>query len=290
MSFDLVIGDRYPSSWSLRGWLLFEKFNIEHKLHHVSFIDDRLVEEQMPEFAPAKTVPTVRTPEGVIVGDSLAIAEELASRYPDAGILPKDPAARAVARFLMSEMHSGFGDLRNDCPMNLRVAYSETSPSDEVKKDLARLEKIWAYARKTVGSEGPWLCGEYGAVDAFFAPVAARIAGYGLTVGPDAAAYVKAHLADPAFRRWRAMGMIKGAHLPWYERDYPQVNWPGPTPILATNAEGPSENTLCPYSRLPVTHFLSIDGCVFGFCNEFCRDKTRPDPAAWPAFMGIYQS
>ena len=64
MSFDLVIGDRYPSSWSLRGWLLFEKFNIEHKLHHVSFINDRLVEEQMPEFAPAKTVPTVRTPEG----------------------------------------------------------------------------------------------------------------------------------------------------------------------------------------------------------------------------------
>jgi len=290
VDFELVIGDRYTSSWSLRGWLLFEKFGIKNRLRHVTFADDRSVAEQMPEFSPAKTVPAMRTPEGVVVGDSLAIAEELASRYPDAGILPKDPAARSVARFLMAEMHVGFGDLRTDCPMNLRVAYRDIAVPNGVKNDVRRLEKLWSYARRTTGAKGPWLCGNYGAVDAFFAPVAARIAGYSLDVGPEAAAYVAAHLDDTAFRRWRAMGLVKGANLPWYERDHTQIFWPGPTPLAATNAKGPSENSTCPYSGQEVTDFLSIEGRVFGFCNAFCRDKTRADPTAWPAFMNIYQS
>ncbi len=122
---------------------------------------------------------------------------------------------------------------------------------------------------------GPWLCGAYSAADVFFAPVATRIATYNLPVGKDAAAYVAAHLAHPSFRRWRAMGLVDGADQEFYRRDYPRRPWPGPKPRAARAVDaGPSENALCPYGEKPVTHFLALDGRIFGFCNAFCRDKT----------------
>lgn len=286
MTYDLIIGDYAYSSWSLRGWLLLHRFGIPAKQHLVDF-NAGSVRDQMPEFAPAKTVPTIRTPDGAIVSESLAIAEELASRHPEAGFWPSDPKARAIARNLTAEMASGFGALRGDCPMNMRAAYTSFVPSDAVKIDLRRLEEIWAHARSQPQITGPWLCGVYSAVDAFYAPVAARIAGYGLQVSTDAAAYVNAHLNDPAFRRWRAMGLVHGDDLEWYRRDYDRGAWPGPTPLGATACDGPSENASCPYSGDPVTHFLSLGNRVFGFCNAFCRDKTAADPEAWPTFMAL---
>lgn len=290
MTYTLLIGDRAYSSWSLRGWLLFEAFGIPVRTRMLPFDGDP-VAEQAHAIAPgAKTVPTMIAEDGSIVGDSLAIAEELASRHPDAGIWPKDPRARATARWLAAEMHSGFSDLRNECPMNMRAAYVAAPVSDAVHADLARIADIWARARATHGDGGPWLCGAFSAADVFFAPVAARIAGYGLEVPQDAAAYVAAHLADPAFRRWRAMGLAAGNDLPWYARDYAQTGWPGPEPLAAVAADGPSENGACPYSGKPVTDFLKIGGRVFGFCNPFCRDKTIADPLAWPGFVDIYET
>jgi glutathione S-transferase len=287
MTYELIIGDRAYSSWSLRGWLLFEAFGIDRTTALLDFSLDS-VADQLAAYAPAKTVPTLRTPEGAILSDSLSIAEELASRHPNAGLWPSEPLARATARNLVAEMHAGFGALRTDCPMNLRVAYGDFRPSDAVQVDLRRLKVIWAHARATCKPDGPWLCGDYSAADAFFAPVAARIAGYGLSVSAPAQAYVQAHLADPAFRRWRAMGLVRGADLPWYGRDDAQVAWPGPAPLLASAiATGPSENTMCPYSGDPVTDFLSLDGRTFGFCNAFCRDKTQADPLVWPAFAAL---
>lgn len=172
--------------------------------------------------------------------------------------------------------------------MSLRVCYSDASPSDAVLANLARLEQIWSNARAQRTSDGPWLLGDYSAADAFFAPVAGRIAGYSLPIGEQGAAYVAAHLADPAFRRWRAMGLVHGPDLPRYRKDYPQTNWPGPTPRTAKAVEtGPSENDACPYSGKKPTHFLQMDGRTFGFCNPFCRDKTIADPEAWPAFMAL---
>ncbi len=226
MTYDLVLGDYAYSSWSLRGWLLFEKFDIPHRVTMVDFSKGGSLAEQMPDFAPAKTVPTMRTEDGVVVPDSAAMAEELASRHPDLNIWPKDPNARAVARVLVSEMHSGFASLRNDCPMNLRVSYQDSKPSDAVLADLKRLEDIWAWARKASNAQGPWLCGAYSAADAFFAPVAARVAGYNLPMGKEAMDYVNAHLNDPAFQKWRAIGLTTGPELPWYQKDYPQRDWP----------------------------------------------------------------
>jgi glutathione S-transferase len=175
-------------------------------------------------------VPALRIAGGgadILVWDSLAIAETLAERYTDIGFWPTNPAARGLARSLAAEMHSSFGALRGACPMNIRRAYAGFEASEAVRADLARIEALWALARSG-RAEGPWLFGDYTAADAFFAPVATRITTYGLPVGPEAAAYVAAHLADPAFVEWRAMGLADPVVQPHYEFDLPERPWPGP--------------------------------------------------------------
>jgi glutathione S-transferase len=99
-------------------------------------------------------------------------------------------------------------------------------------------------------------------------------------------AYVDAHLADPAFRRFRAMGLVRARTCRGTPRTTPAAL---ARPRTAPRPRGgrPSENAACPYSGKPVTHFLEMDGRTFGFCNAFCRDKTMADPEAWPAFMAI---
>ncbi|MEM9582814.1 MAG: glutathione S-transferase [Pseudomonadota bacterium] len=291
MTYDLYLGDRAYSSWSLRGWLLFEKFGIPCKSHFVDFSDPKGIAAQMADVAPARTVPTLRLEDGTVISESLAIAEEVASRHPESGLWPADPSARAIARNLASEMHAGFVALREDCPMNLRVAYHNVPVSDAVEADLRRLEDIWDRARDACRPDGPWLAGEYSIADVFYAPVATRIAGYGLNVSASAAAYVEAHLSDLAFRRWRAMSFAKGAELDWYKRDHGQTAWPGPETIPAHPVNtGTAENSACPYSGKEPTHLGNFDGRIFGFCNAFCRDKTVADAAAWPAFMALYDS
>lgn len=289
MTYDLILGNYAYSSWSLRGWLFFERFGIPHKTEMVDFKLGN-VPDQMPGWAPARTVPAMRTPEGAVVTDSLAIAEELATRHPDAGLWPDDAAARATARSLAAEMHSGFTALRGECPMNVRLSYKDVTPSDSVRLDLRRLEDIWDHARDVCAPVGPWLCGDYSIADVFYAPVAARIAGYGLDVSESAQAYVNAHLSDPAFRRWRAMGLVHGPVLNRYNKPFATQPWPGPVPLAAQAVDAPPVNATCPYSGQASTHMLELDGQVFGFCNAFCRDKTVADPEAWPAFVALRAS
>jgi glutathione S-transferase len=124
MTYDLAIGDRAYSSWSLRGWLLFDAFGIPVRTRSARLYSDELP-TLLREFHPARTAPALRLPDGTVVMESLAIAEELASRHPEAGLWPEDPRARAVARSLAAEMHAGFQFLRSQCPMNLRVSYAE---------------------------------------------------------------------------------------------------------------------------------------------------------------------
>jgi glutathione S-transferase len=289
-TYDLVIGDRSYSSWSLRGWLFFDAFGIPVTTHPARLYTDELP-LLLQAYPPARTAPTMRTPEGSVVPETIAIAEELATRHPEAGLWPTDPHARATARVLAAEMHAGFVALRSYCPMNLRVSYTGCQPPPEVLADLARLETLWAWARQTTGSTTPWLCGAYSAADAFFAPVATRIATYNLPVGPEVMLYVNAHLAHPSFRRWRAHGLVEGADQDYYRRDYPRRDWPGPVRLPARAVDGTeAENTACPYSGALVSHVLELYGRRFGFCNALCRDKTVADPEAWPKFMALYHS
>ncbi len=288
MTYDLIIGDYAYSSWSLRGWLLFDRFGLPCRISQVTFKKGG-VPEQIPDWAPARTVPAVRTPEGGLLTDTIAIAEELATRHPDARLWPQDPRARATARSLSAEMHAGFPALRDECPMNLRLGYRGVTPSAAVEADLRRLEVIWDHARALTGAHGPWLCGAYSIADAFYAPVAARIAGYGLAVSATAQTYVQAHLSDPAFRRWRAMALVHGEVLDRYSKPFETGAWPGPAPLDAREIDGTPENANCPYSGKPSTHMMEMDGRIFGFCNAFCRNKTLADPAAWPDFMALLQ-
>ncbi|MFN6951353.1 MAG: glutathione S-transferase, partial [Albidovulum sp.] len=167
------------------------------------------------------------------------------------------------------------------------ASYLGFIPGAAALGDLSRIETLWARAKGRFGAGGPWLFGRYTVVDAFFAPVATRIATYDLPVSTETLEYVKAHLSDPAFRRWRAMGEAERRIQPSYVRSHPQRAWPGPAPRRAALAEGPSANDACPYCGEPVTAFLEVDGRIWGFCNAFCRDKTLADPEAWPAFMAM---
>jgi glutathione S-transferase len=287
MSYELFIGDRTFSSWSLRGWLMFEQFGIPVKTNVVGLYSGTLAKD-LAALTPAKLVPTLRIDGDIIVGETLAMAETLAERHPDANMWPSDPAARALARWLTSEMHAGFHALRRDCPMQLLHQYKGFTAAPEVQADLNRITELWALARSKYGADGPWLFGQYSLADAFYAPVAARIAGYGLPVSDLAQDYVNTTLADPAFRRWRAMGLTKSYDPVPYAMDLPTRAWLGPSPLPAHAIEtGAPENDTCPYSGKEITHLANFDGRIFGFCNAFCRDKTVKDPLAWPKFAAL---
>ena len=146
MTYDLLIGDKSYSSWSLRGWLLFEKFNVPFRSHLTELYDPRFA-ETLKDWTPSRSVPTVRTPDGGIWTDSFAIAEGLAEAHPDRGYWPGSPQARALARSITAEMHSGFGALRGACPMNLRLQWQGFAPNEAVLADLARIEVLWSAAR-----------------------------------------------------------------------------------------------------------------------------------------------
>jgi glutathione S-transferase len=211
--YDLVIGDRAYSSWSLRGWLLFDAFGLPVRSHLARLYSDELPDLLARGYFPGRTAPTMRTPEGTVVPETIAIAEELASRHPAAGIWPADPHARATARVLAAEMHAGFAALRSHCPMNLRVSYDGCDPPRRG-------------GRRSCPAGNPVGLGAAG--DGQRRPVAVRRllrrpmpslprwqAGSPATtcrrVGRRHMAYVAAHLAHPSFRRWRAMALVDGA-------------------------------------------------------------------------------
>jgi len=288
MTYKLAIGDRTYSSWSLRGWLLFEKFNLPVKVHSARMYSDDFT-NMLKDFAPARLVPAMKF-DGIVVQDTIAMAETLAERHPDANMWPSDPAARAMARNMVAEMHSSFTNLRTDCTMNLRRHYPDFKPSDAVLGDVTRIEHLWGLARKEYGADGPWLFGQYTIADVFYAPVATRFATFNLPRNAVSDAYIQTHLNDPSFRRWHAMGLAENYIQPGYDYDLPEGVWPGPARLPAVAVDtGPSENANCPYSSDPVTDYLELDGRIFGFCNPFCRDKTVADAAAWDGFMEIYQ-
>ena len=290
MTYKLFIGNRFYFSWSIAAYLMFNRFGLEDQVKTTIFRpeSEATLRPMLADLSPARTLPTAIMPDGALLNDSMAIAEELASRHPEIAFWPRDPLARGTARALANEMHSSFGGLRRDWPVNLRTSFATVTPPDNIAAELDRLEEIWSHARKVTGSTGPWLCGDYSLVDSVFAPMATRLATYGFDTRPTTKAYVAAHLTDLSLRRWRAMGLANEAKLPAFEKGLDEVPWRGPTTLKAKPIEtGTPENDVCPYSGLAITHLLSLDGRIFGFCNAFCRDKTVADPEAWPKFTAL---
>jgi len=205
MTYELIIGDRLFSSWSLRGWLMLHKFDLPFTEVMIGLYSGTMAQDMAP-FAPARLVPALRTPDGDVIGESIAIAETLAERHPAAGLWPADPTARSRARWICAEMTTGFHALRGECPMQLAHVDAEFAASAAVRADIERLETLWSFAREKA-QEGPWLFGTYSLADAFYAPVCARIVGYALTVSEAAQAYCLHTLHDPAFQEWRAAAL-----------------------------------------------------------------------------------
>lgn len=225
MTYQLFIGDRLYSSWSLRGWLMFEKFGIPCQTHMVGLYSGTMAQD-MAALAPARLVPAVQTPEGTTIGESLAIAETLAERHPDAGLWPSSPAERATARWLCAEMAAGFTNLRGECPMQLSHVYKGFEPSQGTRDDLRHIENLWNHAREVSGQTIGWLFGDYSLADVFYTPVAARIIGYGLPVGEASLAYCHALLADPAVKAWRDEALKVTYDPEPYQLPLERAAWP----------------------------------------------------------------
>ena len=207
MAYQLIIGNRTYSSWSLRAWLLFGAFGIDVEQRLVPLYSDAF-DAFRREFHPARQVPTLLLRDSAgstLVWDSLAIAELLHERHPDAGIWPAAAPARAAARSLCAEMHSGFTALRATMPMNLRRQYASFRPGAAARADIARVCELWQWARTNWGDGGPYLFGAgFTAADAFFAPVACRFATYAVALEGPARDYAQALLTHPATAAFQA--------------------------------------------------------------------------------------
>jgi glutathione S-transferase len=195
----LVMGSKTYSSWSVRAWLALKMAGVEFS-EIVIQLDRPDTAGLIAAHSPSGLVPVLKDGK-IAVWDSLAIVEYLNERHPQAGLWPHDQASRARARSVSAEMHSGFATLRRECPMNLRRKPAAVSLSNEVKANIARIERIWADCRAAgQGSGGPFLFGRLCAADAVFAPVVSRFDVYKVPVSPDSRAYMDAVMALPAWK------------------------------------------------------------------------------------------
>ena len=200
MSWTLTIGNKAYSSWSLRPWLLLQQFEIPFAERVIPLYEPTSSLE-IQRHSPSGKVPVLDA-DGIVVWDSLAIAEFVAEARADLAIWPREPAARAMARSLCAEMHGGFGALRAACPTNFRRTPKATVFSAEVKRDIDRVEAAWAAARQQWGQGGPFLFGAFTAADAMFAPVVNRFHAYAVEVTDETRAYMEAIRALPAWKAW----------------------------------------------------------------------------------------
>lgn len=303
MDFTLFVGDYAYSSWSLRGWLLVDAFGIPYDLRHARMRTPDF-EDLRAEMAPARLVPALSIADGVrppvVVWDTMAIAETLHEYHPQAGLWPRGAVARPTARALVAEMHAGFTALRGACPMNMRRAYRDFQTTPDVQGDLDRLSVLWAHARARSVGEGPFLFGAFSAVDAFFAPVASRIATYDLKMDDDNIAYVAAVLAHPSVRRWRAMGMADSYVQPrtamgvGYELDLPERPNPHDPAILGevVTDDRVAANDFCPFTGSDIAPDckVQVGERVLGLGDVFTRDKVAADPYCWPELSTVLPS
>lgn len=196
----LVIGNRNYSSWSMRAWVALHAAGIPFAEIQIPL---RRADSQARklQFSPSGRVP-VLVDGDIRVWDSLAICEYAAERFPEHGLWPSDPAARALARSVSAEMHAGFEALRTHMPMDARARYPGAGRAPGVAEDIARVGEIWRDCRARFGAGGEFLFGPFGIADAMFAPVVTRLVTYEVALEGVEAAYAAAVLTHPSVARW----------------------------------------------------------------------------------------
>jgi glutathione S-transferase len=201
----LVLGSKNYSSWSLRPWLFSRKVGFEFT-ERVIALDAHDYRQQIEEVSPSGRVPVLILGDNKI-WDSLAICEFTAD-VTGRG-LPSNKFARAVARSAAAEMHSGFQELRNQCPMNIRARDRHVPLEGDLAADIDRIDDLWSACRTEYGSGGGWLFGEFSIADAMFAPVLFRFQTYGADLGPESRSYLEFALADPDVRDWQQAALVE---------------------------------------------------------------------------------
>jgi glutathione S-transferase len=216
-SFHLVIGNKNYSSWSLRPWMALSMAGIPFR-ETVIPLDHPDTARLIAEHSPAGRVPVLRHGR-LTVWDSLAIMEYLAEQFPEKQLWPKAIAARAMARSVSNEMHSGFSALRNACPMNIRRPQKPVAMNEAVRKDIARIENIWRECRARFGKGGNFLFGRFSIADAMYAPVVSRFETFKVPVADDTRSYMNTILNTPAFSAWRDAALKESWTVPSDEVD-----------------------------------------------------------------------
>lgn len=209
MSLTLIIGSKNLSSWSLRGWLAMQLTGAEFEEILIP-LGGQDTTRRIREHSPSGKVPALKCEHGLI-WDSLAIAEYLAERFPEAHLWPRGEAARALARSVCAEMHSGFVALRSHMPMDIQRNQPLVDVPEAVEADIARVVELWSLCRQQFGQDGPFLFGHASIADAFYAPIATRLRSYCVTLPIEAQNYVDAIYAWPAFRPWLDAAMVERA-------------------------------------------------------------------------------
>ena len=213
----LIIGNKAYSSWSLRGWLACKLSGIPFEEVVVPLYDSQWDQRREgDEFAPSSGKVPILWDGDAVVWDSLAIVEYLNDKTGGTKFWPEDMAARAMARSMAAEMHSGFSALRRKHTMNIRQVYPAKPVDPDVQQELARIMELWMQARARYGGEGDFLFGAFGAADIMFAPVTTRFTTYSLPLPAFALDYCRRVQAHPFVKEW-----VDAAHAePWVMAKY----------------------------------------------------------------------
>ena len=200
----LVIANKCYSSWSMRPWLLMKQLGIAFDEITVP-LDLPDTKAKVLKHSPAGKVPILIDGD-VTVWETVAIMEYVGEAY-GAPVWPADRKARAMARSIAAEMHSGFSALRSACPMNLGKKFAQKDRGEAVASDVVRFSEIVRQAREQFGAGGPFLFGAFSAADAMYAPLVTRLDTYSIALDATTRAYADAILILPAFQEWRSAAM-----------------------------------------------------------------------------------
>jgi glutathione S-transferase len=207
----LIIGNKNYSSWSLRPWLVLKQVEADFSEIRIP-LDMPETRSQILRYSPTGRVPVLQ--HGTLkIWDSLAICEYLAEQFPESLLWSEDTAARAIARAVSAEMHSGFQQLRKHLPMNCRDRFPNFSFSSEVQSDINRITTLWQTCREQYGTGGHFLFGHFTIADAMFAPVASRFVTYNVPLDAVSQAYVEAIWALPSMKQWLAEAEAEEEHI-----------------------------------------------------------------------------
>lgn len=215
----LVIGNKNYSSWSLRPWALMTELGIPFAERMLKF-DSEDWEANIDRLSPARLVPVLWEGEpgaGFATFDTVAIVERLNDLHPDRGVWPADARARARARSLVANFHSGYAALRSAMPMNIRSHHPGKGHEPDVLADIERLTAFWRDTRAGFGTRSPYLFGNFSAADAYFLPVASRFATYDPPLDSETEEYCRALLDTMAMREWSRAARLETEFVPMDE-------------------------------------------------------------------------